>query len=102
MKSKNDGNSRFTLIELLVVVAVIAILVAMLMPALSKAKDLANRTVCISNLKQLGTALHIYANKHNGWLPPFHDSSSGAYTNWSIHDRLALTEVSTGAPTTSS
>ena len=68
-------NRAFTLVELLVVIAIIAILAALLLPALQHAKNKAVQTVCISNQRQVGLALQMFLDDHNDQLPPGGSSS---------------------------
>jgi prepilin-type N-terminal cleavage/methylation domain-containing protein len=81
MKKVRSNIARaFTLIELLVVIAIIAILAAMLLPALAKAKEQAKRTLCMSQLKQINLGLQMYAGENNNKMP----AGDGGYWAWDI------------------
>src|SRR5713101_3403580 len=66
---KRGKRSGFTLIELLVVIAIIAILAAILFPVFAQAREKARTTTCLSNLKQLGTAVTMYMQDYDGAYP---------------------------------
>jgi len=67
--SRKKHAKGFTLIELLVVISIIALLLAILLPALGRAKEQAQKTRCLANLKQIGLAMHLYASDYNYLLP---------------------------------
>jgi len=75
----------FTLIELLVVIAIIAILAAMLLPALGRAKESGKRIACINNVNQLNLAMQVYKDDNQGFFPPRSEISrwpNGLYDNY--------------------
>jgi prepilin-type N-terminal cleavage/methylation domain-containing protein len=72
----------FTLIELLVVIAIIAILAAILFPVFARAREQARKTACLSNMKQIGTALYMYAQDYDETLPERYNNNPNDLDQW--------------------
>jgi prepilin-type N-terminal cleavage/methylation domain-containing protein/prepilin-type processing-associated H-X9-DG protein len=78
----------FTLVELLVVIGIIALLIAILLPALSKAREQSKKTACLSNLRSLGQAMYLYANAHRDRLP--NDNPPGKWKDYNGANRIMV------------
>jgi prepilin-type N-terminal cleavage/methylation domain-containing protein/prepilin-type processing-associated H-X9-DG protein len=74
----------FTLVELLVVIGIIAVLIGILLPALGRVKSQAERTQCLSNLRQVGNYYLLYAHDNRGYFPDMQTSPFGGFGNWTL------------------
>ena len=85
-RCRQQRGSAFTLVELLVVIGIISILIGIMLPTLSRAREAANKTKCLANLRTLGQAMVMYANVSKGWLPNMNPANT-------VNDPAAATEV---------
>ena len=87
LTQSSKNNSNFTLIELLVVIAIMGILVSLLLPSLSKAREKSRLSVCTSNLKQINLAINMYAEDNDDYVVSSHDVENGV-ASWD--DKLGV------------
>jgi prepilin-type N-terminal cleavage/methylation domain-containing protein len=100
---KRDARCGFTLLELLVAIGIIAVLIAVLLPVLGKARAQANRAVCLSNIRQLGAAILMYCNDNNGWFPTCAVWATGSaykqfpddWVHWQANRKLENSAIAT-------
>ncbi len=81
------GRRGFTLVELLVVIGIIAVLIAILLPVLNRARKVATRTVCLSNIRQLGLGMRLYATEYRDRVPIGY-TSGDLYSNYMLWNRF--------------
>lgn len=81
-QKRRAAKAGFTLVELLVVIGIIAVLIAILLPALSRARVASERLACASNMRQIGMAFAMYANDFSGAIPPAYVRADGQETTW--------------------
>lgn len=88
-------SERFTLVELLVVISIIAIIAAMLMPALNQAREAARKAFCLSHLKDMATASILYSDNNKEYFPAAHFYNSGAAKDywWSVLTQIVYPKV---------
>jgi prepilin-type N-terminal cleavage/methylation domain-containing protein/prepilin-type processing-associated H-X9-DG protein len=99
-RQRRSFSRGFTLVELLVVIGIIAVLIAILVPALSRARTSSRRAVCLSNLRQLGIAIHDYSIVNNGCIPYGPKAPAFTATNFypTTGSVTSLISLETGEP----
>ena len=93
--SEKSAYSGFTLIELLVVISIISLLLSVLLPALSSARQAANTTLCLANQRQIGYALLAYSGEYNEWIIPIQTGNRDTAWTFKLRTKNYISESST-------